>query len=336
MKIRLFFILGFFLCCLPINTFAQDEVAPLEIEPVYPDNQQPETQGYFNLLVEPGETQTIELKVTNNLETELTLTGSTANAYTHPTGGMLYGTNIDSDNSRLLEDAILLADLIEIEETITIPSQSSVNVPIEIAIPEEDGQTFLGAVILTTEPMSMETEETNEEDAANVILNTETSYTVALQLNLPVETPSDLSLGEAGFMNETGEVFIEMTNNVHLIQEEIMGTYSVADQEGAELFSGEIPSFKMAPKSQIRYPIPWENESLDDGTYTLNVNGTAGGNEFTASESFTIENEDIQEYEEKNVPETNTSDNNGIPIWVWVAGAVVFGILMFVIGKKVK
>ncbi|WP_087972501.1 WxL protein peptidoglycan domain-containing protein [Oceanobacillus rekensis] len=336
MKLRVFFILGFILCCLPINTFAQDEVAPLAIEPIYPDNQQPETKGYFNLLVEPGETQAIELKVTNNLDTELTLTGSTANAYTHPTGGMLYGTDINSESSRLLDDAVLIADLIEIEENITIPPQSSVNVPIEITVPEEDGQTFLGAVVLTTEPTDTAMEETTEADSANVILNTETSYTVALQLNLPDETTPDFSLGEAGFINETGEVFIEMTNNAHLIQEEIIGTYDVSNQEGTELFKGEIPSFKMAPKSQIRYPVPWGNETLDDGTYNLTLSGTAGGEAFSASETFTIENKDIQEFEEKNLPNTNTSDNNGIPIWVWFVGAFVFGILMFVIGKKAK
>ena len=334
MKIRLFFLLGFILCCLPINAFAQDEVAPLEIEPIYPDNQQTETQGYFNLLVESGDTQTIKLRVTNNSDRELTLTGSTANAYTHPTGGMLYGTDINSESSRLLEDAVLLVDLIKVEEAITVPSQSTVNVPVDISVPEQDGQTFLGAVVLTTEPTSSEMEEITEEDSANVVLNTETSYTVAIQLNLPNETPPDFSLGKAGFINETGQLFIKMTNNAQMIQEEIIGTYSVTNQ-GTELFSGEIPSFKMAPKSQIRYQISWTNETLDDGTYTLNLNGTAGGEEFSASETFTIENKDIREFEEKNLPNTNTSDNR-IPIWVWIIGAVVFGILMFIIGKKIK
>ncbi|WP_010651682.1 WxL protein peptidoglycan domain-containing protein [Oceanobacillus massiliensis] len=336
MKIRLFFILAIILCCLPLHTLAEDEDAPLEIEPVYPDNQLADTKGYFNLLVEPGETQTLELRVANNLDTELTLAGSSANAYTHPTGGMLYGTGINSENSILLDDAIHLADLIKIDESITIPPQSTVNVPIEVTSPDEDGQTFLGAVILTTEPESMEVEETAENDSANVILNTETSYTVALQLNLPAETTPDFSLGGAGFLNGTGEVFIEMTNNAHLIQEEIIGEYAVSDQEGNELFSGEIPSFKMAPKSQIRYSIPWQNETLADGTYTLNLNGTAGGEEFSASETFTIENEDIQEFEEKNLPNTTASGNTGIPIWIWIAGAVVFGMLMFIIGKKIK
>jgi hypothetical protein len=335
-KLRVIAICCLLFCWIPVSTFAEESTVPLEIEPIYPDNQRKDTKGYFDLLVQPGQQQTVELSVTNNLEEEITLSGSTANAYTHPSGGMLYGQGIDSESTRLLEDAVHLVDYIKIKDTITIPAQSTVNVSIEILVPEEEGTTFLGGVLLTTQPMSIETQESTEKDTANVILNTETTYTVAVQLNLSNEETPDFSLGNAGFINETGEIFIEMSNNAHLIQEEILGTYSVTDQEGSELFSGEIPTFKMAPKSQIRYSIPWGNDRIEDGEYTLTVNGSAGGSEFTSTETFSIENKDVQEYADKNLPKANTSGGQGIPVWVWITGAIVFGFFMFMIGIKLN
>lgn len=109
-KLRFIAICSFLLLWIPVSAFAEENITPLEIEPIYTENQQTDTRGYFDLLVEPGQQQTIELRVTNNLEEKITLSGSTANAFTHPTGGILYSQDIDSENTRLLEDAVHLAD----------------------------------------------------------------------------------------------------------------------------------------------------------------------------------------------------------------------------------
>ncbi|MFC2949388.1 DUF916 domain-containing protein [Virgibacillus sediminis] len=325
------FFCGMLLLLWPMTTQADE--SPLEIQPVPADNQNDEVSGYFDLSVEPGQQQTIELQVTNNTQEGLILKGETVNAYTHPSGGMLYGSNIDSERALLLEDAVRLADYMEVEEEISVPPESSVNVPVDITVPEVEQGTLLGAVNLTTEPTT-QMEEAAEEDAANFILNTETTYSVAVQLNLPGEVPTDFSLGEAGFISNTAEIYIEMTNQAQMIQENIKGTYTVSDETGTELFSGDIPTFKMAPNSAIQYGIPWEHESLEDGEYTLTVSGTAGTEQFAATETFTIANDDVQAYAERNMPEVNTPSSQGIPVWAWVLGAVVFGVLMLFAGRK--
>ena len=90
----------------------------------------------------------------------------------------------------------------------------------------------------------------------------------------------------------------------------------------------------MAPKSKIRFPFAWDQKSLEDGTYTLAIKGHAGKKEFSTEENFTISSKEVQEYAEKTNPDAELKQ--GIPTWVWVIGAIVFGIIMFFVGRRKK
>jgi hypothetical protein len=313
------------------------ENLPLIIEPIYPENQNPKTKGYFDLSVNPGEVQSLKVRITNNGDEELTVRMKTANAYTYPTGGMMYEVEINSPNTILLDDAVRLTEYLSIEEAVKVPPQSFVDVPIELRVPQLDGQNLLGGILFTTQGKEAEQQQEVEDGTANFVLKTETVYAIAVQLNLPTTVTSNLSLGEAGFIPATAQVFIEMMNDAHKIQEEITGTYRVTNEDGNELFSGDFGPFKMAPKSMIRYPFHWEHETLEDGTYTLDIQGNIEDQEFSNAKKFTIKNKDVQEFVERtqpNVPQANV--DNGIPTWVWVIGGVLFGIVMFLLGKRKK
>ncbi|WP_078543023.1 DUF916 domain-containing protein [Litchfieldia alkalitelluris] len=319
------------------NAKAQETNLPLSIEPIYPKNHNPQIKGYFDLTVNPGDEQSLSVRITNKEDEEVTVSMKSANAYTNPSGGMMYEDEIDSPDTGLLNDAVRMAEYIKIEETVTVPPLSSVDVPIEFSVPGSDGQTLLGGILFTTQGDETEQQQEVEEGTANFVLKTETVYAIAVQLNLPTTVTSNFFLGEAGFIPETAQVFIEMTNDAQKIQEEITGTYSVSDQEGNKLFNGEFGPFKMAPKSKIRYPFQWGHDTLEDGNYTLNIKGNIADRAFSISKVFTIKNKDVEEYVEKtqpNVPQANV--NNGIPIWVWIISAVLFGIVMFVLGKRKK
>jgi hypothetical protein len=328
-------LLGVFLIFSGQYAEAEEAKLPLIIEPIYPENQNPLTKGYFDLRVTTGDNQSLSVRITNKEDKEMTITMKAANAFTNPTGGMMYEQKIDSPDTVLLNDAVFMADNIKIEETVTVPPLSSLDVPIDVTVPELEGQTFLGGILFTTQGAEAEQQQEVEEGTANFVLKTETIYAIAVQLNLQTEVPSNFLFGKAGFSTETAQVFIEMTNNAQKIQEEITGTYSVLDDGGNDLFSGKFGPFKMAPKSKIRYPFEWGHETLEDGTYTLTIEGTFGGEKVSSSEAFTIKSKDVEEYMEKtkpNLPEAQV--NRGIPTWIWILGAVLFGIVMFLLGRK--
>ncbi|WP_019415119.1 DUF916 domain-containing protein [Paenisporosarcina sp. TG20] len=334
MFIRVFAIIVF-LISLPVYVSAAESPSSMQVEPIYPANQVPATKGYFDVDVKPGEQVTLYVRVKNTDKNPITVRIEKANAYTNPTGGIFYESEIDSDDTLLLEDAVRMTDFIEAEGSITIPAGESFEVPIRVTVPESDGETLLGGILLTqvAEPKDEKIKETGK-DEAKFIVNTETRYAIAIKLNFPTKSVPNFSLGKAGFISDTAKVFIEMTNDAHLIQGEIEGSYSVLDNEGAKIFKGIMNPFNMAPKSKIRFPFAWDQETLEDSTYTLVVNGHAGEKEFSTEENFTISNKEVQEYAEKTNP--NAELKQGIPTWVWIVGAIVFGIIMFFVGRRKK
>lgn len=44
----------------------------------------------------------------------------------------------------------------------------------------------------------------------------------------------------------------------------------------------------MAPNSNFDFPISWDNQSLEPGTYTLDMTAKSGENQWTFEEDFTI------------------------------------------------
>lgn len=312
---------------------AEKKVVPLIIEPVYPENQNPQTKGYFDLSVKANDKQSLKVRIFNNGKNDITVSMRPADAYTNPNGGILYENGLDSPNTVLLKDSVRMADFIKIAKTINVPAASSVDVPIVLEIPDSNGQNLLGGILFTTQGDEKEQQQKVEDGTANFVLKTETVYAVALQLNLPNKIPVDFKLGEAGFIAETGFVYIEMFNYAKKIEEEIKGEYTLSDQSGKELFKGRFGPFKMAPKTMIRYPIKWGSETLEDGRYNLHIQGSVAGNMFSASKSFTISNRAVTEYVEK-TQNPQGKEENEIPIWVWIGGAVLFGVVMFMIGKR--
>jgi hypothetical protein len=317
------------------RVFSAEAQLPLLVEPIYPENQNPQTKGYFDLHVKPGDKFSLSVRLTNKKDEEVTVRMKSANAFTNPSGGMMYEQEIDSTDTVLLEDAVRMADYMKIEEIIVVPPLSSVDIPIEVIVPETSGETLLGGLLFTTQGQATEEQQDVEEGKANFVIKTETVFAIAVQFNLPGEVAQDFFLGKAGFLPQSAHLFIEMTNNAQKIQEDILGTYTLLDNEEIELFKGEFGPFKMAPKSRIRLPFQWGHETLASGTYTVIIEGTFGGERITASEGFQIGDEDVEEYVEKTRPVLPEAQiNKGIPTWIWIAGAILIGIIMFYIGKR--
>ncbi|MFD2680469.1 DUF916 domain-containing protein [Bacillus seohaeanensis] len=310
---------------------------PLTIEPIYPDNQHKATKGYFDLSVNPGEKLNLKVKIINNEDKDVTVTITPANAFTSPTGGMMYEQEAGSENTRLLDDAVRLAEYIDVKGSVTVSPHSAIEVPIAVNTPKVKGENALGGLLFTMQGEKTEKAQEVEKGTANFILKTETVYAIALQLNFLEEVPSNYLFGESGFHADTAQVYIEMLNDANKIEENVSGNYTVTNQSGEELFSGRYGPFKMAPNSWIRFPMQWGHDTLDDGTYTLTMDGTAGDSKVTTSKTFKIANKDVEQYVEKNETKLPTAATEStVPTWVWVGGAILFGLIMFFIGRRKK
>ncbi|WP_102028374.1 DUF916 domain-containing protein [Salirhabdus sp. Marseille-P4669] len=320
------------------NVFAQQNEISIEIEPVFPENQDEQIKGYFKLNVRPNDQQALHIKVKNKREVETTVSIEGANAFTNPNGGILYRENVESEDSLLLDNAIRLGSLIEVDKEVVLKPHEEREIPILVNVPDIDEGTILGGILVKTIENTEENRVNTEDGEANFKIDTEVVHAIAIQLDLPNSASTDFELGQAGFNLLGPSIEVEMKNNAQKLQRDISGTFEVTDETGTKLFDGQIPSFMMAPSTQINYPVDWTYETLEKGLYTIAVELTVDNQKYTANEQFRIGEEEIEEYVERTqpvVPQANTEDTSDIPVWVWIlAGAIVLAGIMFWLGSK--
>ncbi|MBB5174606.1 WxL protein peptidoglycan domain-containing protein [Texcoconibacillus texcoconensis] len=333
------YITTFFILITTVSSTVQAQdvsQVPFTVDPHLPNNQVDNVGGYFSLEVEPEHEQELEVTINNRLTDDLTVTMEPVNAYTHPSGGIIYSEDA-SENAFLLDDDFAIASNMSVEEgSVTIPAESSVDVSIDLTVPDVEAENLLGGILFTSEGIAGEEVETEGEES-NFVVETEVAIAMAVQLNLPFETEQNFSFGEAGFLPNNAQIYLEMTNEAPFIQNNVSGEYEVYDDADDMLMEGEFGSFNMAPMSQMTFPFRWDHPTLDPGTYTVAVDTDINGQQITEERTFTIEEQQVEEYVERNMPEVATQTNDQPWLWVFLGslgGALIIGTVMFLVFRR--
>ena len=325
----------FFIFAAPYFVSGEGSLADLEVELVYPDNQVPGTEGFFDIDAKPNQTNSMDVRIHNKSSESVTLNVEKTNAYTAPNGGIFYDTNAVSEDTKLLDGAIRLADYINTEKSITIPAEESADLHVHVTVPNIDKGTLLGGIKLIQETQKEEDfTEIIAESNTNFGNETETTKSIAIKLNLPEKTVSNFSLDKAEYNSADEKIYLETLNGANHIQENIEGVFTVMDNSGAVLFKGAIEPFAMAPMSTTKLAFSWEHTNEKKGTYILMIKGKAGEKEFFEEKPFTIANDAVLFISGKKDAEgsKNNTGNFSIVAWASIAMAAVF--IVFFIFKK--
>lgn len=337
---RIFLILFLFLNILVgVQSTSLAQETPLEVHPVYPENQKEEVKGYFQLSVNPGEQQTVKVKLVNKTVESVNVRIEPSNGYTNPEGGMLYEKELNTEDASLLQGAAEAKNFFKVEDSIILEPQQTMELPIEIAVPAKGSGTFLGAVKFIVEGNKDE-EQTAKKGEANFILKTEIAHAMAIQLDVGESPPPKFTLGKAGFNQIIGKVYLTMINEAQRIQEGVKGTYLLKNEQGDRVSEGEFGPFKMAPTTEIRYPFDWGTEPLREGTYRLAVTMNVNGEEIKEEQNITLETAAVEEFAQRAPGATLEVQEEGMPSWAWALigglGAVVLIIIMGFLRKLKK
>ncbi|MFC7686978.1 WxL protein peptidoglycan domain-containing protein [Ureibacillus sp. GCM10028918] len=330
------FLLLYSLVGVQSTILAQD--TPLEVHPVYPENQKEEVKGYFHLSVNPGEQQTVKVKLVNKTVESVNVRIEPSNGYTNPEGGMLYEKELNTEDASLLEGALEAKNFFKVKDSIILEPQQTLELPIEIAVPDKGSGTFLGAVKFIVEGNKDE-KQTAKKGEANFILKTEIAHAMAIQLDVGESPPPKFSLGKAGFNQIIGKVYLTMINEAQRIQEGVEGTYFLENEQGDRVSEGGFGPFKMAPTTEIRYPFNLGTEPLTEGTYRLAVTMDVNGKVIKNEQNITLEKEAVKEFAERAPGATAEIQEEGMPSWTWaLIGGVGAVVLIFIMGllRKLK
>ena len=248
------------------------------VETTTPDNQINSDVTWFNLLVEPGEVQTLELYLRNHMDEDIVIAIDIAAATTNLGGVVEYRTRDDIDrDATLVHD---LADLITFPDEVEIPVGESVTLELELSIPAEDFEGMIAGGVT----LSMQDLEADEDEAYGATrIRNRFAYEIAITLQISEDMPlPNFEVGEAwaDYLNARNVIFVNIQNTEATFVTWVSLTGRVYPRGGTTWLWSEVTvpqSMMFAPNSNMDFPIHLNAVLMEAGDYTACVTVATSG-----------------------------------------------------------
>ena len=251
-----------------------------------PENQINKTLTYFDLKMEPGQEQEISLTVSNSSDKQTTIILSPNSATTNQNGVIDYGQNKGKVDSTL---KIPLSSVISKEQEVTLAPNETKQVLFTLKMPDK---LFNGILLGGFYVTKKEEAEDSKEAEKNVQIKNNYSYVIGIQLRETLEeVKPQLKMNQIkpALLNYRTAVTVNLQNTEATIIKEFDVHAKVRKKgNGTVLHEATKADMSMAPNSNFDFPISWDNQSLEPGTYTLDMTAKSGENQWTFEEDFTI------------------------------------------------
>ncbi|MCL2558960.1 MAG: DUF916 and DUF3324 domain-containing protein [Turicibacter sp.] len=251
------------------------------VETILPDNQITEGVSYFDLLLAPSETQTVQIRLTNNTDEDIVVLPVIATATTNHNGVVEFVPRDVERDSTLM---YLMEEIVTVPEEVIIPANGVYLLDLDIEMPEEAFEGILAGGI-TLRERDEELDEMEENDEAGMTIRNLFEFVVGIVLqndaSASVQVEPDLVLREVypTHINRRNVIIANVQNVMPNFVRSLTVDARIM-REGSEevLFYLEIDEahmWRMAPNSNIDIPIRLEGEALEPGDYILDLRMTA-------------------------------------------------------------
>lgn len=310
----------------PATSFASEFNFAVTTE--IPGNQIDKSKTYFNLLVNPGEKQTLSIKLRNDTDKDVVIEPQIHSATTNMNGVVEYGKT-DSNPDKSLK--YNLADILTTTKEVTIPAKSEKKLEMKLSAPTDEFEGLIAGGITLIEKQS----EADKKNSKSEGLSIENKYAyvvgVTLQQN-KTEVNQDLKLNgvKAGQVNARNAILAELQNPTptYLNQFEIIEAKVTKKGETKTLFETDKQHMQVAPNTNFKFPIPLDGASLESGKYTLHLKAKSSKEAWEFSEDFEIKANEAKAFNEKDVSIPEKEMNY---LLVIIIGIVLLVLALFII-----
>ncbi|MHC5373973.1 DUF916 and DUF3324 domain-containing protein [Enterococcus sp. LJL120] len=266
----------------------------------YPENQTDTSLGYYHLMMNPGQQQTINLILTNPSDVPVTVNLALNGAKTNQNGVIEYANDSIENDASLAFD---FKDVVTGPESVELAPGETKTVPLNVQMPE----TSYDGVIAGGLQMMQANQETNESEQAggSQVIN-QYAYVISILLQeTDVTLAPELQWNQAyaGQSNYRNTIFINFSNVVaNFLNRMNIDAQITAQGSNEVLYESRTTSIRMAPNSFIEYPISMNGDRMTAGNYTAHVVvTTVEGDKWEWTEDFEITEDEASEYNERDV-----------------------------------
>lgn len=265
------------------TSLAEANNAPkFSVSPIIPENQINDVSSYFNLRMEAGKEQNIEVELTNNRDSSIEIEINAVTAKSNQNGVIDYSQLDEELDSSLL---ISFSEISEVEQLIVLKANERKKVPIMINLPSVkfDG-VILGGLNFS------EKIKAGEEHGQ---VSNQFSYSLAVMISqtdeevIPILNLEDISAAQSNYRNV---INAEIQNSQAVIVTDMSIDAQVYRKDEKEpLFNRSVSNFQMAPNSRLPFYIHTGSAPLVAGDYRLEMQATVNGEDWEWEEEFTID-----------------------------------------------
>jgi len=244
--------------------------AGFTVQAQIPSNQVDKEQTYFDLRVEPGQAQTLQVVVNNTSSEAIVVDVSAISASTNSNGVIDYTTpGVKDETLRhpFAEMSMVNTPVLQLQ-----PHQSAV-AEIEVTVPAEQYEgTVLGGLVFRRRPAAETDTQTVTSQAGDMDITNVYSYILAVKLTeteVAVQPNFELVKVEPGQVNSYAEITHNIRNTQAAIAKNLTLKFRVFSQdEQKDVISKVVGNVDMAPNSVMPYGLRWPNSQAKPGRYT--------------------------------------------------------------------
>lgn len=311
---------------LPVAAHADEGNVGFSVQAILPENQVNSEVTYFDMRMEPGQKQTIQMEIVNDSVEDVTFNVNVNQAYTNENGF------IDYDKPKAEEpfDESLKYKIDEIftyDKEVMVPGGETKLVDLEIAMPDEsfDGEILAGVQVLK--------DPSRGKDTTGQITNV-FAYVTGLRLTMTdTEVQRELKVtgvhADAAFGKSAVVATVVNPTMTAIGKLDYQGVvYQKGNKEGtSETFEYVGKEMSMAPNSVYDFAIDLGKKAMKPGDYIVELKvNDAKGNIWEFAEEFTITAKKAEEVNKIVLPETDIKEAG--PSWIGIAAGVLAGLLV--------
>lgn len=304
------------------------------VSAVIPDNQIDKDKTFFDLLMQPGQEQELDINLSNSSDEEITVEVTANSAFTNDNGV------IDYSPIKMEPDPTLKYPFSSISETpkeVVVPAQSKVVAKVKIKMPAESYTGVLAGGIHVTEK---DKADKKEDSGGGVQIKNKFVYVVGVQLRTEESLEGlkgELALDkkkiiptQVNYRNYLG-INLQNTQPVYIRDLEVDAKIYRGNSDEV-LHQTKTEKMKMAPNSNFNYGVDWENKPFQGGSYKAVVTAKSidYGEEWSWTEEFTIDADLAKKLNDKAV-ELDKDNTQLIIMIVAGLGALLLVIIILII-----
>lgn len=255
------------------------------VRPILPANQQSKQISYFDLRAKPGQAQDLQVIVANTSNRSQKFRVSVNQAVTNNNGVIDYSQLKPKRDSSL---KVGIADIFKRHagRTITVPANAQKRVTVSYKLPAKKFRGIIlgGIYVAQLQPKTVKSN-------SKIMIRNTFAYAIGVLIQEGKTVKPDLKLNRIGAtqINARNLVAANLQNfEPGILQHLTVNARVTQAGNDQTVISQKQTRMGMAPNSNFNFGIPWGNQQLKAGTYTLYLTAKSGGQQWRFVRDFTI------------------------------------------------